>query len=109
MVDYRGTACKRRLQKIGNLSVAVAAPPQEFLEVQRTHGLRLLIADAVTLYSLDLYTKKRTAAYYVKAPILRKELERRGDFGKLLKFVEEQQSIPRLKVQTRVNYGNIPD
>ena len=34
------TPCKRRLQHVGDLPVAIAASPQEFLEVQRTHGLR---------------------------------------------------------------------
>ena len=68
-------ARKYRFQKSGNLLVAVTASPEEFLEVQRMHRLRLLIADAVALDALDLDAEERAAANDVKASVLREELQ----------------------------------
>ena len=100
---------KYRFQQSGNLLVAVSASPEEFLEVQRMHRLRLLIADAVALDALDLDAEERPAANDVKASVLRKELQRRGNLGKLLQLVKEQQRVAWRETQPWINNGNVAD
>jgi len=69
--------------------IVIPLRPQELLKIEGAHFEISFVAYAITLDSLVVNPKHRTAAYHVKAGILFKEFQRRRNFGELLQFVKE--------------------
>ena len=95
-------------QKVADETLVVAFRPQEFFEVERTHFIVRLIADAVAFDSLVVQAKHESAANHIESPILLQEFERGCNFGKFLQLIKKEQGFALDEAVRRVYETYVP-